>query len=189
MGGDGLRHEMAALQRYHDQVYPLVCGCFTGCEQEASGLVAGGWRWIEEEQGVSHAYEATPLVEADVHRDTLRAAFWLELLDSAGVRTAEDLALLESWMVLKSSSDAAAAVIARMADRAADIESGVSAREMPAAEMHFRQHQDVYSTFNTPINIAKLLRCLAGSGGGLDVAAAVEEETYEERGFKLVEVN
>ena len=184
-----MRHQVLTLRQFHDEVYPVVCGCFTGCEQEDSDLVAAGWRWTEEEQGVSHRYEAAPLVRAEVHRDTLRAAFWLELLESAGVRTAEDLALVEPWMVLKSSSDAAAEVIMRMAERAARIESGVSERARPAAEMYFRQHQDVYNTFTTPINTAKLLRCLAGSGGGRDGAAAVKEETYEERGFKLVEVN
>lgn len=50
-----------------------------------------------------HSFRTSDLIE-NAHRDELRAAFWMHLLfDSVGVRTGQDLDLLEPWMLLKGT--------------------------------------------------------------------------------------
>jgi len=48
-----------------------------------------------------HSFQTSNLIE-NAHRDVLRVAFWMHLLyDSVGVRTVQDLDILEPWMLLK----------------------------------------------------------------------------------------
>ena len=91
----GIREGRAtALRRFHDEVYPRVCACNAGCNESSSELVFKGWKW----EAGWHSYAAGALIDANVHRQTLRAAFWMHILyDSVGVRVAADLGMLEYY--------------------------------------------------------------------------------------------
>ena len=125
------------------------------------------------------------LITAKVHRQTLRAAFWLHLLhDSVGVRMAGDLELLEPWMLLKGSAyrDADSVVQHVMSSARSWFKSGGAGSNDVGVELLSQKHLDAYYDFNSPLNVAKLLRCL-----GSDTPAPIEGDSFADRGFVEVE--
>ena len=57
------RRKEAELRDFHNEVFPRVCLCNSGCEMAASELVLQGWRW----EAGWHSYHAGLLIDANVH--------------------------------------------------------------------------------------------------------------------------
>ena len=160
------RRRESDLRRYHDEVFPKVCGCNPGCAMKHSELVFKGWTW--KPGGGYNRYATSDVLRQTItgtgtevnSRQTLRAAFWTHMLfDSLGVRSAADLALLSPWMFIKGGM-------------ARDIDSslqhwGGSFRDKHEVSLTTIVHLDAYYDFNTPINAAKLIKCLRDGQGGL----------------------
>ena len=130
-----------------------------------SELAFKGWTWKPES---GYSYTTSDVLRKTItgtgtevnSRQTLRAAFWTHMLfDSLGVRSAADLALLSPWMFIKGGM-------------ARDIDSSLqhlmsSFGDKSEISLTTIVHLDAYYDFNTPINAAKLIKCLRHGEGGL----------------------
>ena len=168
------RRKEAELRVFHSEVFPRVCLCNAGCEIGASELLFRGWSW----QAGYYRYNAGLLINANVKRNTLRAAFWMHILfDSVGVRNEADLELIEPWMLLKSNAYR-------------DVDSTIqhftknlfTDKASASEKILEEKHLDAYYDFNTPLNTRKLLTCLQEKGN------PIKEENFSSRGFVEVDM-